>query len=223
MFLTDIFYEKKVRCPMCENSYGTKKVLSKAIKISSVDSDFYTVYEGPNPNHYLINVCPACGYSFLDKTEPKLTKRQKNLYQEQIASRWGRRDLTGGRSVQEALVAVKLAIFCAQYVEEPSRTVGGLCLQAAWLYRETGDGAEEERFLREAIEFYVHAYETDSKIEDSGRLPYLIGEMYRRLGHRNEAVSYYNRVISDKNASPKFVRKAREQWALSAEEHRRSG
>jgi uncharacterized protein (DUF2225 family) len=90
------------------------------------------------------------------------------------------------------------------------------------LYREIGNWEEEKRFLREALDFYVYAYETDSSIEDNGRLPYLIGEIYRRLGERNEAVRYYSRVTANRNSAPKFVRKAREQWALVAEENRRS-
>jgi uncharacterized protein len=220
MFMMDQLYEKKVVCLLCSNAYQTKKVLSRSVRVDQAESDFYTTYHGPNPNYYLVHVCPACGFSFMEKTTPKITSYKKNRYMEEVASRWVPRDYGHGRSVQEALVATKLAIFCAQHVEEPARTVGGLCLQVAWFYRELGNEPEEQRFLREAVDFYTYAYETDSSIEDDGRLPYLIGELHRRLGERKEAVDFFNRVVRDKNALAKYVRMARDQWAIVSEENK---
>ncbi|ASS74819.1 hypothetical protein CIG75_07390 [Tumebacillus algifaecis] len=217
MNFTDAFYDRKITCPLCSQGYTTKKVLSKAIKALHVEGDFYATYSIVNPNYYAINVCPDCGYAFLDKTKPKITSYKRELYRQQVGSRWVSREYGGMRSIEQALVSFKLALFCAQFMGEPERTIGGLCLQVAWLYREMDDLAQEQRFLREALHFYTHAYEYDRMIDTDGRIIYLLGELHRRLSEQKEAVKYFQQVISDKQALPKYVKLARTQWALMRE------
>ena len=219
MFTIEGLYDQKIHCPLCSTEYRTKKVLSRAAKVKGVDGDFCAHYSGLNPSHYAVNVCRECGFAFLEKTKPKISSSQRSQYIADVISRWQPRTLTEGRSVQEAVVAFKLAIFCAQYIEEPARTVGGLCLQLAWLYRELEDEEQEMRFLREALEFYRDAYETDTSIELDGRLTYLLGELYRRVGDDRSAVLFFNQLIHDKQAMPKYVRLARKQWELLREPH----
>jgi uncharacterized protein (DUF2225 family) len=218
MFLTDVFYDRKITCPLCSHLYTTKKVLSKAVKPQHVEGDFYATYEHVNPNYYAVNVCSECGYAFLDKTKPKITAYKRERYRQEVLTRWVARDFGGVRSIEEAVVAYKLAVFCAQFMQEPERTVGGLCLQVAWLYREMGNQAEEDRFLREALAFYAYAYEHDRTIGTDGRMAYLLGELHRRLNEQKEAIYYFNLVIHDKQSLPKYVKMAREQWALMREQ-----
>lgn len=216
-------YDRKVRCPLCDSTYQTKKVLTRAIKTLETQGDFYARYSGPNPIYYLVNVCSACGFSFLEKTQPKLTSLRRQMYVSEVASRWVARDYTGGRSLAQAIVSFKLAIFCAQFVGEPSRTIGGLCLHLAWLYRESKEEASELRFLRHALDFYIDAFEHDSRLEDNGKMPYLIGELSRRLGEDKQAVLYFNQVLQDRNAAPKYTRLARNQWGILREDRANRG
>jgi uncharacterized protein (DUF2225 family) len=217
MQMTDGLYDRKVRCPLCEETYNTKKVLTRAVKILETEGDFYARYGGPNPVHYLINVCSTCGFSFLEKTQPRVTPLRRQQYVSEVASKWVARDYCGVRSIKQAVISFKLAVFCAQFVGEPSRTIGGLCLHLAWLYREMGDEVEEQRFLRDALEFYIDAFEHDSRLEDNGKMPYLIGELARRVGDDKQAVLYFNQVIQDKQSAPKYTKLARNQWGLLRE------
>jgi uncharacterized protein len=217
LFIGEPLYDRKVTCPLCKRNYTTKKVLSKAIRTERVEGDFYAVYEDVNPIYYYVNVCVDCGFSFMEKTEPKIAQYVRDNYKREVLSRWNPRDYCVGRSIKEAIVAYKLAIFCAQYIGEASRTVGGLCLHLAWLYRELGQ-QEEFRFLRDALDCYLDAYETDRSIESDGKITYLIGELSRRLGDAKAAVRFFNLVIQNKKSEPKYVRLAREQWALLREE-----
>ena len=214
MFTIEGLYDQKIKCPLCGTDYSTKKVLSRLAKVKRVDGDFRAHYSGLNPSYYAVNVCQECGFAFMEKTKPKISSIQRSRYIEDVISRWRPRRLTQGRSVQEAIISFKLAIFCAQYIEEPARTVGGLCLQLAWLYRELEDEEQEMRFLQDALEFYRHAYETDATIELDGRLTYLLGELYRRVGDERNAIFFFNQLIHDKNAQAKYIKLAREQWGL---------
>ncbi|PWK15947.1 DUF2225 domain-containing protein [Tumebacillus permanentifrigoris] len=217
MTTTDGLYDRKVRCPLCEETYNTKKVLTRAVKVLQTEGDFYARYGGPNPIHYLINVCTTCGFSFLEKTQPRVTSLRRQQYVSEVASKWVVRDYCSERTIKQAVVSFKLAIFCAQFVSEPSRTIGGLCLHLAWLYRELGDVEEEQRFLRDALEFYIDAFEHDSRLEDNGKMPYLIGELSRRVGDDKQAVLYFNQVIQDRESAQKYIKLARDQWGLLRE------
>nr|WP_236588052.1 DUF2225 domain-containing protein [Tumebacillus amylolyticus] len=216
-------YDRKVRCPLCEETYNTKKVLTRAVKIVETQGDFFARYGGPNPVHYLINVCSTCGFSFLEKTQPKVTSLRRQSYVDEVATRWATRDLTGVRTLKQGITSFKLAIFCAQFVGEPSRTIGGLCLHLAWLYRESGDRENERRFMQNALDFYIDCYEHDSRLDDEGKMPYLIGELARRLGDDKLAVLYFNQVIQDRNAAQKYVKLARNQWAILREDRENKG
>ena len=218
MSIMEGLYDQKVTCPLCGSNYTTKKVLSRMAKVERVDGDFYAKYTGLNPNYYLVNVCTDCGFSFLEKTKPKITKQQRSRYIDEVIPRWRQRDYSLARSAQEAIGSYKLAIYCAQFFEEAAKTVGVLCLQLAWVYRDLKNEAQERRFLTDALEFYRYAYENDSSIEPDGKLTYLLGELSRRLGDSKSAILFVNQVIHDKQATPKYVRKARDQWSLLREE-----
>jgi uncharacterized protein (DUF2225 family) len=218
MRTTEGLFERKVTCPLCQNGYSTTKVLSRHAKVDHVEGDFYAVYKGHNPNYYLVEVCPKCGFATMEKSHPKISPEKRQQYMDEVMPRWFSREYGGVRTVHEAIVCYKLAIFCAQFMMEKSRTIGGLCLQLAWLYREIQQEDQEKRFLRDALEFYLDAYENDLSIQDDGKLPYLVGELSRRLGDHSQAVFYFNRVVQDKHAQSKYVRMARKQWELLREE-----
>jgi uncharacterized protein (DUF2225 family) len=218
MLMEHGLYNKKVTCPLCKNQYTTKKVLSRTLRVKRTDGDFYTAYEGLNPLYYHVNVCAKCGFAYMDKTVPKITPAQRTHYLDTVASRWQPREFGGPRTVYEGITACKLAIFCAQFFEEPARTVGGLCLQLAWMYRDLGNEEQELRFLKEACYFYEYAYMSDTSLDDQGKITYLLGELHRRLGNEREAITYFTQVVNDKTAKPKYVRMAREAWGLLREE-----
>ncbi|HEU4963165.1 MAG TPA: DUF2225 domain-containing protein [Bacilli bacterium] len=218
MLIEQKLYDKKVICPLCRNNYSTKKALSRALRVVRTEADFYTAYEDVNPVYYHIHVCDKCGFAYMDKTTPKIQPSQRQHYMDDVAARWQPRDFGGVRSIFEAITACKLAIFCAQFMEEPARTVGGLCLQVAWLYRDMEEEEQEMRFLKETVHFYEYAYMSDASLDDQGKMTYLLGELNRRLGNERQAITYFTQVVNDKNADPKYVRLAREAWGLLRED-----
>ncbi len=95
--------------------------------------------------------------------------------------------------------------------------IAGLCLRLSWLYRMQHIHDQEQRFLKEALKHYKLSYEQAdyllTKMTDL-RLLYMIGELARRIGHEEDAVKYFSRVIQHphKELEKKTVEMAREQW-----------
>lgn len=104
-------------------------------------------------------------------------------------------------------------------IGEHKRVVAGLLHHIAWLFRYRGMAAEEQRYLRFALEAYISVYEYEWQGQNDARLMYMIGELHRRLGEYNEAGKYFTRIIQDKRImDAAMIRAAREQWQQMREE-----
>lgn len=217
-------YDKKIACPVCTQAYNTKKIRSRFIRIEKVEDDFFTHYKDKllNPIFYEIYVCPKCGYSFADTFSKSISSAALDNIKRQISDNWKERDYSGERTIEQAVEVYKLALLSGSLKKEKSIVVAGLCLRLAWLYRMLEKEDQEIRFLALALENYVSSYiESDyvgTQMTEM-RLLYLIGELSRRTGKRNEAVKYFSKVIGHKNRSveTKLVEMAREQWYLVRE------
>ena len=217
-------YDKKVKCPICSGSFSTKKVRSRFLRTEKIESDFFTVYkdQGLNPMLYEVNVCPKCGYAFADNFSEKISANAIQRIKDQISSNWKERHFGDERTLPQAIETFKLALLSGSLKQEKSIVLAGLCLRLSWLYRMTNDTEQEQRFMELSLEKYKQSYmETDyigTQMTEM-RILYLIGELSRRLGLRNDAVKYFSKVIEHKNRSleTKLVDMAREQWYLIRE------
>ncbi|MNJ50328.1 hypothetical protein D3C77_455990 [compost metagenome] len=73
--------------------------------------------------------------------------------------------------------------------------------------------------MQYALDSYIKVYELEGVSGSDARLMYLIGELNRRVGHYNEAVQWFSRVINDKKImDAAMIRASREQWALLRED-----
>lgn len=217
----DALYQKGVVCAQCGRDFQTSRVRPSYKKAVKTDADFCTYYkEGQeNPEFYVVRVCPFCGYASTDNSMKSLTDRQKAEFTAKIGATWTMKDYGGRRKPADAMAAYKLALLSAQVVGESDRVIAGLLHHIAWLYRYQGDGQGEMRFLAFAVEAYTRVYEKDGFDSDSGRLMFLIGELYRRLKNYGEAANWFSRVMRNKQSiHAGIVRSCRESWDLMREE-----
>ena len=222
--MTDIglLYDKKVTCPICTIKFITKKVRSSKLKLIKRDEDFLSHYEGENPLKYSIFVCPNCGYAAPENRFDKVGRREKEIVYKEITSKWNKRDYGGVRTIDEAIESYKLAIYIGQLLGYKKIELGSLCLNLAWLYRIKGNGDEELRFLKITKDLYEAGYYNESLMDtnmDELRLGYLIGEISRRIGEREESLKWFNSVLSNPgiNSNPMLENMAREQWRTARE------
>ncbi|WP_202708344.1 DUF2225 domain-containing protein [Sporosalibacterium faouarense] len=215
-------YDKKVKCPVCETQFTSKKVKYSKLRVKSKDSDLLTYYKGENPLKYNVFICPMCGYAATEEKYNDISNDKKAIVRDKITSRWKEREFSTPRVIDEAIMCYKLALNCGDVLAFKKAYNGGLCLSIAWLYRMKNDKKNEGKFLGFALNLFVEAYSTESLINssiDEITLAYLIGEIQRRLGNTDEAIKWFSNVVSHSliSTKPKIKKLAREQWNLVRE------
>lgn len=222
-------YDKKIHCPFCENTFTTKKIRSRFVKVSRIDSDFCQVFERGqwNPFHYYVAVCPHCAFAFTDEFSAQVSPRvrqgvQEELYKWQTAHP---KSYCEQRSLFEATETYTWALKLADLLKEKNIVFASLSLRLAWIFRDQADSANEKRYLRQAAEFYENSFVAGDFAATNMvemQVLYMIGELRRRLGDYREAVNSFGKVVQhdDRSRYSKFANMAREQWTQAVAEYK---
>ena len=213
---TKTIYNTTVLCPVCEQKFTATKVRLGAYRVLSQDSDFAVNYEGVNPILYQIFVCENCGYAAFQDRFTELTPKEKKIIATQIGAHWKPRSYSGERTLNVALEAYKLALYCLQLRNGKNNELAKICLRIAWIYRWKGDSREMD-FLKLALELYTEAYQKEDFPFDKMDAPhctYLIAELNRRIGNLEEATQWFGRLFNDPAA-----RHDKNLWDLAHEQY----
>lgn len=218
----DALYSKKVKCPICNNEFTTSKMRTSKIRIDRVDGDFMNHYKSENPIKYHVFVCPKCGYSAMESNFKNIKPEEKLIIKENVTAKWKEREYSGPRTDDDALQCYMLAFYCGQLLNIKKYELGNIALRIAWFFRAK-ESNDEKRFLQNALELFEQAFYTENlsaSSMDEITLGYLIGELYRRLGNRKEAVLWFGKTISNPliKTNPRIEKMTREQWLLAKED-----
>ncbi len=218
----DELFDKKVECPICKNEFTTKKVRTSRLRLLKRDEDFLNHYETENPIKYNIFVCPNCGYAAYDNKFDSIDVEEAEKIIRNISTKWHKRDFGGVRDLEEAIETYKLAIVTASLTRTKELEFANLCLNIAWLNRLKDETEEEIRFLSLARERFIEAFNNESLVDtnmDDSKLSYLIAELSRRLGLKEDALSWFNTCLGfpETKLNPALDEMAREQWRLTKE------
>ncbi|SHE33631.1 hypothetical protein SAMN02746089_00082 [Caldanaerobius fijiensis DSM 17918] len=207
-----MLYDKEIKCPLCSFTFKTKKVVMSRVRLEVRDTDFLERYSGMYPFFYDVNVCPNCGYAAMDRQFDKLTPEQKKIIRSEVQEKWIPKDFGGERSIQKALNAYKLALYVSELKKDAAYVKASILHRIAWIYRIDGDKESENKFITYAIKYYTMAYERDNV--NQIKVAYIIGDLYRRLENKAEAIKWFNIVITDpmKERNQLIVEMAREGW-----------
>ncbi|MGQ9631306.1 MAG: DUF2225 domain-containing protein [bacterium] len=80
-------WDKRVKCPVCEQEISTKNVRSRYYTRVGQDTDLRPIYRGLNPILYDIWVCPFCFYASREEDFDKLSEEEKREMIEHIDER----------------------------------------------------------------------------------------------------------------------------------------
>lgn len=214
-------YDKKIICPICNKEFITQKVRFSKLRLMKRDEDFLSYYEEINPIIYNIFVCPNCGYSAPEDKYENVNPEEKEIILREVSSKWNKRSFGDIRNIDEGIESHKLALYIGELLDYKKIELASICLNIAWLYRIKED-EEEYRFLELAENLYRDSYYNESLRDtdmDELKLSYLIGELNRRLGNKEEALKWFSTTIS--NPELKFnsmlENMVREQWTLTRE------
>lgn len=214
--MSDLLYDKEMKCLYCEKKFITKKIRNSKIGVSKKDTDLCIHYTNEeNPYFYEVWVCPHCGFAF-NANFTELKPAQKEIVRKEYIERIGKIDLCGPRNSEEGVRAYKLTLLCASVAGQDSTTIAGLCLRIAWLYRFQNIKEEEDKYLLKAIDSFQEVYEKDDLTHNplgEHKILYLLGELNGRLGNLSETRRWFNLLLSQRNIEPAINNLAREQWA----------
>ena len=215
----DYLYVVKKPCPICSMETRATKVRSRLIT-ETVDNDLCTHYKDINPYYYRIWVCEHCGYAederhFLNGVAPKAKKEIQDF----LAGHNGTSEFKEQRTRDDAIKALKLAIFYTKFTTETFAHKAGLNLTLAWIYREAGDKENEEKFLSEAGKLYIESHSRE--LFPQGQMTeadciYLIGAIHFRLGDYDTAGRYLSMLMHNKELETKervTVDRAKDLWS----------
>ncbi|SHJ84501.1 DUF2225 domain-containing protein [Paramaledivibacter caminithermalis] len=222
----EILYEKSVQCPVCNNSFKTKKVRTSAIRMARRDSDFCPYYEGENPLFYGVFICHRCGYAALEGEFTKLNSEDKEKIVKLITAKWYPRSYGGRRNLDEAIEAYKLALVCCNILGVKDSVLGKISLRLSWFYRYKKNAELERKFTEFTVNFFEKAY-TGERVNndeyDEIATLYLLGELNRRIGKYSEAIMWFDKTLSNPQIKKKrhIELKAREQWSIAREQYKK--
>lgn len=209
-----MFYQMKAQCLYCDHKFTSTKVKMSKTKVIQRDSDFCIHYDGPNPLFYDILLCPSCGFAYYNSYR-KLSNHQRQKLKEAYIKQIKVTDMTGERTIEEAIHTFKLAILTAKIVNERKFITANLALKLAWLYRMIEDDEQELRFLEIALNDYVSMMANEDIEEEDvneDRLIYLLGDLNLRLSHYVEARKLFSQLITGKKVSPRYKSLAVDRW-----------
>ena len=220
-----LIYETDKECPLCEQTFKVTRTRT-GLRMVSMDTDFRMKYEGVDPCLYVVWVCPHCGYAAPDNAFGPLSDKEKELLQRALQGKKVGVKLAGERTVEQALVSYKLAIYFGELRHLPPSQLAGLYLKMAWLSADQGDKDLQQTCLAKAVENYMEAYSTErfpiGKMTEN-TLGYLIANLLDRLGKYEEAARWLGKVVNKKNSGEaKIQEMARELWHSLKEKRARA-
>jgi uncharacterized protein (DUF2225 family) len=209
-----LLYDATFTCPVCQSNISARSVKSSAIRRQKSDSDLFTRYSSANPYFYEVILCNVCGYAAMRQDFEKIREYQIQLIQQKISQKWQGRRYPEIYDVNIAIERFKLALLNSVVMESKTSRKALICLRLAWMYRLLEDDANEQLFLKQALEGFNEAYSTeDFPISgmDKFTAMYLIGELHRRTGNLDEANLWFSKIITTPNVPQKIKDMARDQ------------
>lgn len=215
-----LLYDREIVCPVCQKKFSIKTIKKSSNKAIKRESDFYVHYNLINPYFYEVLLCNHCGYAALSTDFAKIRPGQADLVRKKVTPKWQNKTYPDIYNVNIAIERYKLALLNYFFTEDVASKKAMTCLKIAWMYRLLKDKPNELTFLKQAIEGFEHAY-TEEKFPfyemNEFMVQYLIGEMHRRVGNDDKALSWFGKVITSFNAKQNIKDKARDQRDLILE------
>lgn len=215
-----LLYDREIVCPVCENKFSARTVKTNGYRMKKKDSDFYIKYDIINPYFYDVLLCNVCGYAAMKADFRKIRQFEIEKIQKNITPKWHGRKYPTIYDINIAIERYKLSLLNYSIIDSKSSKKAMNCLKLSWLYRDLEDTKNEVLFRKNAIIGFKDAYLNEGSPiygMNSITVLYLIAELNRRLGNYDEALKYFGKVITSREASKKIKDMAMTQKDLIKE------
>lgn len=225
----DFLFDKTFTCPICDKEFKTRTVKIGKAKLIGTDMDLRPKYEHVDLLKYDIIMCPSCGYAALSRYFKFITSPQAKRIKEAISSKF--KPITEYKEIytyDEALERYKLTLANAIVKAAKPSEKAYICLKTAWLLRGKGEaldkespkyaeekkktGAEETEFLRNALDGFLAARQTESFPMcgmDEPTVDYLISVIAIKFEQFDVASKLISQIIASPATNPRMKDKAR--------------
>ena len=213
----NLLYDKTVKCPICDHEFKVRSVRSSSYRIEKKDSDFFIHYTRINPYFYDVWLCNSCGYAAMKADFPSIRSSKKELILANISTKWHSKEYPSVYDSKIAIERYKLALINYTVINSESYKKAMNCLKIAWMYRLSGQVESENAYIKNAIESFSNAYYNEGfPMYGMNRFTvmYLIGELNRRIGNPDEALTWFGNVLTSSMAEQKIKEIARTQKDL---------
>ena len=182
-----------LNCPVCETSFATQRIAST----NSVgqDTDFRPLTAGIDPQPHYVHVCPKCNFAAF---EGDFGAVQDEVKQMVLGPEYTPLDLIDREDIASIRGSTKylLAVRCYSRDDRASDLrLADLYLRASWCARQEDDLTREREAQTNSILLFEKALENGEVAENQLRtIMYLLGELYRRIGRHELAISMFDKA-----------------------------
>lgn len=235
----DCVYDKKQRCPVCQNEFTTKVVKTGRAKLTGQDTDLRPKYQIVDSLKYDAVMCPRCGYAALSRFFIHISSYQGKMIRDQISSNYSgysRKD-EPIYSYDEAIMRHKMALLSTVVKKGKPSERAYVSLKLAWLCRGKAEHLPEntkdvdaiQKVLRkDEMEYISTAYEGFMLAISKENFPmcgmdqltvyYLVADLARQLGNFREAKIYTSSLLTSRESNERIKSKARALKDMIAED-----
>lgn len=226
----DFLFDKSYDCPVCDEEFHSRMIRTGRVKLLSSDTDLRPKYQHVDCLKYDVLVCPKCGYAALSRFFKFMLPAQAKLIRENISSNF--KGLPGSGNTytyDEAIERHQLALANTVVKKAKNSERAYTCLKTAWLFRGKAETLPEDTPDRDTVleelkkgekELLENAYtgfESAFSQEDFPMcgmdeitLTYLLADLARRTGRKEESSRWVSRVLTAKGANERIKNRARD-------------
>lgn len=218
-----IVYPKRLTCPVCSTQFFTLVVHPQQDRPSERSSDFHQRYRTAfNPYDYELWVCPHDLYAALPADFPEISDLQQPRVAEVVAdvvAHWGgvRPDFNADRGLDLRQKGLELSLALYHMRRATPLRIAAVQHRLAWCERERGNTDAERRWLAQALQSYMMAYNflDEEHPKTVVRVAYLCAELNFRLGEVPAGVRWSSEGLRHPaiKEHPHWERLLREQWS----------
>ena len=225
----DYLFDKKIKCPVCEDEFDAKTVRTGKVRMKNVDIDLRPDYDELDQNKYDVIACPHCGYAALGRYFPTLNKRQIDDIRVKISMNYKKIEHDGPTySYDYAKSLYQLALANAVVKKAKNSEKAYICLKTAWVIRgetqrldpnedsydekKAANDAQEKELLTNALNGFVMARQSEEfpiAGMDSSTLDYLIAALAVETDDFDTASKMVSEILTSRVANSRIKDKAR--------------
>lgn len=233
----DYLFDKKIKCPVCEDEFEAKTVRTGKVRMKNVDIDLRPDYDELDQNKYDVIACPHCGYAALGRYFPTLNKRQIDEIRVKISMNYKKLEHDGHTySYDYAKSLYQLALANAVVKSAKNSEKAYICLKTAWVIRgetqrldpnedtydekKAANDAQEKELLANALNGFVMARQSEEfpiAGMDSSTLDYLIAALAVETDDFDTASKMISELLTSRVANSRIKDKARNLKDIIAE------